>query len=158
MARRLYKQFDDRLCLPVAGAATRKAWSTEVLRGIIKVTYFAGGKAGLTAEIRQGAQRTRREETYCILFLFSAVFSVVFSAVNSFVGVKDAPPYLRHRTLRCSTHTSFLGKDGRAERHIEEKSPKATRDKRDSFFCNNFSATSCPFISRDKRYGVASVL
>jgi hypothetical protein len=63
-----------------------------VLFGTITVTYFAGGKSRFTAEIRQRAQRIRREEMFCILFLFSSVFSVVLSAVDSLLASR-----IRHR-------------------------------------------------------------
>jgi hypothetical protein len=46
----------------------------SVLIEVITVAYFAGGKARLTAEIRQRTQRIRREKISCILFLFPAVF------------------------------------------------------------------------------------
>ena len=51
--------------------------------GIITVTYFVGGKGGLTAEI--SLERRGQEENPCVLLLFSAVFSTV----SSFVGVKE---------------------------------------------------------------------
>jgi hypothetical protein len=71
----------------------------QVLLGTITVTYFAGGKARLTAEIRHRAQRRGREEILGFLF-FSAVSSVAFSAVDSSVRAADKSLYLRHRPLR----------------------------------------------------------
>jgi hypothetical protein len=60
-----------------------------------------------SADMAESAENKKR--FFCILFPFSAVFSVILSAVDSSVGVKDTSPHLRNGVIALLKSSRGIG-------------------------------------------------